>query len=702
MGIFSVLVDAPAYAGLGDALDYTSEVPLEPGQLVRVPLGRREVLGVVWDSAPAQHLDPAALRAVIEAHAGLPALNPAWRKLVQFAAQYYQRALGEMAAQALPPALRSLSAERLARRLNKQGASTRAGAGPASHSPTMAEAPPPTPEQASVLTTLAAPDASGTSLLFGSTGSGKTEVYLQRMASVLSADPQAQALIMVPEINLTPQLQERVRSRFEPLYGPGCVVSMHSAMTPVQRLNAWLSAHLGHARIVLGTRLAVFASMPGLRLIVVDEEHDPSYKQQEGARYSARDLAVYRGHLEGIQVILGSATPSLESWHKSRPCEGEDGGGRYLRLAMPSRVGATALPEVRCVDMRLMPKGTLFAPLLLDAMRERVDQGEQVMVLLNRRGWAPVLVCSDCDWKSECPHCSAYRVFHREDRTLRWHHCGLTGRVPRHCPGCGNLDLGWQGRGTEQLQEHLQQWFAQRAHPSGRPYGVLRIDADSTRLKGHLEQQLAQVHSGEVDVLVGTQMIAKGHDFRRMGLVVVADPDGALFSADFRAPERLFALLMQADGRAGRAAREPGAAPAQVLVQTRHPEHPLFEALKRHDYPGFAQSQLLDRQAAGMPPFTHQALVRTQARAIEDALDFLEAARQLGLTMAGEWVTLYPAVPMAMPRVANAERAQMLIESPNRAALQHFLSQWSTTLHEQRALHKRVTRWAVDIDPQAI
>jgi primosomal protein N' (replication factor Y) len=631
-------------------------------------------------------------------------MNFAWRKMVQFAAQYYQRSLGEVALQALPPQLRTLSSEQLARRLKKMnapgGKKTRATS--FDDATETVRVPTPTPEQARVLEALQGADQQRTALIFGSTGSGKTEVYLQRMAAVLAGDPQAQALIMVPEINLTPQLEERVRSRFEPLYGPGCVVSMHSGMTPAQRLGAWLAAHLGQARIVLGTRLAVFASMPGLRLIVVDEEHDPSYKQQEGARYSARDLAVYRGHQEGIQVILGSATPSLESWHQSRPAGADDAGGRYVRLAMPSRVGLSTLPQVRCVDMRLMPKGTLFAPLLLDAMRERVDQGEQVMVLLNRRGWAPVLVCSDCEWKSECPHCSAYRVFHREDRTLRCHHCGLTGRVPRHCPACGNLDLGWQGRGTEQLEDHLEQWFARQAHPSGRPYGVLRIDADSSRLKGSLEHQLAQVHSGNVDVLVGTQMIAKGHDFRRMGLVVVADPDGALFSADFRAPERMFALLMQAAGRAGRAERAADAPPAQVLIQTRHPDHPLFAALQAHDYPGFAQSQLSDRQAAGMPPFTHQALVRAEARTMNDALAFLEASRTQGMPQAGVRVTLYPPVPMAMQRVANAERAQMLIESPNRAALQQFLSQWAATLHAERARHKRVLRWAVDIDPQSI
>lgn len=698
VGIFSVLVDTPAHSGLTGTLDYTSEAELQAGQLVRVPLGHREVLGVVWDSPPAGDLAPEALRAAQVLSAELPPLNANWRGLVQFAAQYYQRSPGEVALHALPPALRRLQAQQLSRRLKK--GLTPAKALPESPSPSL---PQPTPEQALVLTELAQPDATGrTHLLFGTTGSGKTEVYLRRMASVLALDARAQALIMVPEINLTPQLERQVRERFEPLFGAGCVVSMHSAMTPAQRLQAWLAAHLGRARIVLGTRLSVFASMPGLRLIVVDEEHDPSYKQQEGARYSARDLAVYRGHLEGVQVILGSASPSLESWHQSRPSTAHDTGGRYVRLQMSNRVGDVALPEIRCIDMRAMPKGTLFAPRLLDAMKERVDQGEQVMVLLNRRGWAPVLMCTECDWKSQCPQCSAYRVIHREDRTLRCHHCGLTHRVPRICPACGQHDLGWQGRGTEQLQEFLEQWFARHRHPTGRSYEVMRLDADSTRFKGSLERQLGQVHAGEVDVLVGTQMIAKGHDFKHIGMVVVADSDGALFSVDFRAPERLFALLLQAAGRAGRALRSGAATPAQVWIQTRQPEHPLFAALRKYDYPGFAEQQLQERQGVGMPPFHHQALVRAEARQLSDALDFLNAARAEGLDQAGEQVTLYPAVPMAMQKVANAERAQMLIESSHRGALQQFLAVWSTRLQAQQGQHRRVLRWAIDVDPQAI
>jgi primosomal protein N' (replication factor Y) len=541
----------------------------------------------------------------------------------------------------------------------------------------------------------------GPFLLFGATGSGKTEVYLRCVQALLERDPQAQALVMVPEINLTPQLEQRFAMRF----GTEAVVSLHSGMTNPQRLKSWLAAHSGAARIVLGTRMAVFASMPALRLIIVDEEHDPSYKQQEGARYSARDLAVYRGRLEHAKVILGSATPSLESWHHSRPAAE---GGRYVRLEMPSRVGdghdgAGALPWVRRVDMNHQPKGAVFSPPLLQAITERIARGEQCMVFLNRRGYAPVLHCNDCDWKSECPHCSAYRVFHKIDRTLRCHHCGYSERVPRACPGCGSPDIRPMGRGTEKLEEHLAELLADVRRPDGSAVRIVRIDADTTKLKGELETQLAQVHSGEVDVLVGTQMIAKGHDFRRITLVAAANPDSALFSSDFRAPERLFSLLMQAAGRAGRDAGI--SAQSEMWVQTQHPTHPLYDNLKKHDYPGFAAQQLKEREQAGLPPFSFQALVRAEARTQETAQAFLNAASALGTeAAAGLNVTLYPAVPMSVQRVANVERAQMLIESPSRAALQRFLAGWHDTLHavRQGPEGKGLIRWAVDVDPLAI
>ena len=635
------------------------------------------------------------LRTIASVLEGLAPLSAHWRQLVQFAALYYQRSTGEVALAALPSQLRELSAEQWARRLKRKPKATMPFEGATHAMPT------PTDEQSQVLADIA--HNKGPFLLFGNTGSGKTEVYLRAAQAELERNPQAQILVMVPEINLTPQLLERFRARFAPRWGTDCLVAMHSSLTPAQRLKNWLAAHNGDARIVLGTRMAVFASMPHLQLIVVDEEHDPSYKQQEGARYSARDLAIYRGQLESAKVILGSATPSLESWYHSRPATASQAAGRYMRLAMPSRVGHGTLPQVRRVDMNRQPYKTVFSHHLLDAMRERLARGEQILVLLNRRGYAPVLSCHDCGWKSECPHCSAYRVFHKLDRTLRCHHCGFTQPVPRACPSCGNVDISPLGRGTEQLEEHLAELLADVRRPDGEPIRIARIDADSTRLKGELERQLAEVHAGAVDVLVGTQMIAKGHDFRRVTLVAALNTDGALFSSDFRAPERLFSLLMQAAGRAGRDANMQLVSPCEMWVQSHHPLHPLFETLKQHDYPAFAEQQLQERAQATLPPFSFQALVRAEARSQEAAQGFLNAARDAGAALADELlVDLYPAVPMTIQRVANIERAQMLIECTSRKALQHFLAHWQADLHALRSAHRQVIRWAVDVDPLAI
>ena len=697
-----VAVHTPAHAALGDLLSYVAPAALPAGTLVRVPLGRREVLGVAWQSQPMGEADEALeLKPVGAALDALAPLGEAWRDLVTFAARYYQRSLGEIALAALPPQLRDLSSVQLTRRLKRQG-------GPVADAPeadAAAGALPVSPEQADALQRIAAEP--GPFLLFGSTGSGKTEVYLQAVATLLARAPDAQALVMVPEINLTPQLEARFRERFEARFGAGAVVSLHSGMTNPQRLASWLAAHAGTARIVLGTRMAVFASMPGLALIVVDEEHDPSYKQQEGARYSARDLAVWRGRREDAKVILGSATPSLGSWHQSRPAEAGDPGGRYLRLAMPSRIGAGALPAVRLVDMRLQPSKTVLSGVLLDAIGQRIARGEQSMVFLNRRGYAPVLACGDCDWKSECPHCSAYRVFHKIDRTLRCHHCGFTERVPRACPACGNPDIAPVGRGTEQLEEHLGTLFASVTRPDGSPVRIARIDADSTKKQGALAAQLAAVHAGEVDVLVGTQMIAKGHDFRRITLVAAVNPDGALFSSDFRAPERLFSLLMQSAGRAGRDAAYLAAqgSTAEMWLQTHHTDHALFAALRRHDYPAFAAGELAQRSAAQMPPFAFQALLRADARTQAAAQAFLQAASAAAETLeGGEHVVRYPAVPLTIQRVANVERAQMLLESHSRAALQRLLAQWQPVLNALRRTPegKGVIRWLIDVDPHQI
>ncbi|RZJ25755.1 MAG: primosomal protein N' [Haliea sp.] len=711
----SIVVATPAHSSVAGPLTYASEWPLASGTLVRVPLGKREVLGVVWEALPdSGDLPPAQARAVLGALDGLAPLSATWRRLVAFTASYYQRSIGEVALAALPPQLRELSAVQLARRLKRPLTLV-------PDTPDTTNLIALSPEQARAVAEFYAD--SRPALLFGATGSGKTEVYLRAAARVLAQDARAQVLVMVPEINLTPQLQARFEERFAHL-GKAQVVALHSGLTPAQRLKSWMAAHAGQARLVLGTRMAIFASLPNLRLIVVDEEHDPSYKQQEGARYSARDLAVYRAMIESspnnagesveagadhegkppglCRVLLGSATPSLESWQATVV-------GRYQRLTMSERIGGAeqqgSLPAVRLVDMNHQPKHCTIAPPLLDAVAQRIARGEQSLIFLNRRGYAPVLACHDCGWKSECPHCSAFRVFHKMDRTLRCHHCGFTERVPRACPGCGNIDIAPLGKGTERLEEHIGELLAGVTRPDGSALRIARIDADTTRLKGALEAQLASVHAREVDVLVGTQMIAKGHDFRHITLVAAINPDGALFSSDFRAPERLFGLLMQAAGRAGRdAERGEG---SEMWVQTFHPQHPLFAALKKHDYPAFATQELQEREAAGMSPFGFSALVRAEAREQSVAQGFLNAAAAAAQAQAlpgGEAVTPYPAVPMTIQRVANIERAQMLVESPSRAALQRFLAAWQPLLHQtrQQGDFKSLIRWAIDVDPLAI
>ncbi len=675
-----VALETPAHAGLGAVLSYRSEQALAPGSLVRVPLGRRETAGIVWRDSEGADAG-VVLKPVAQHLSAIAPLPPAWLALVEFAAGYYQRGLGELALAVLPPELRKLDAAQLAQRVSRLAKRLARAPQPAAHAQT--PRPQPNAEQAAALAAVDAALAEPRPLpllLHGVTGSGKTEVYLGATERVLAAG--RQALVLVPEINLTPQLEARFAARF-----PGRrLVSLHSALTPAQRLRHWLLAHLGQADLVLGTRLAVFAPLPRLGLVVVDEEHDPSFKQQEGARYSARDLAVWRAHDAGVPVLLGSATPSLETWQRVLE-------GRYRRLALAQRIGGGTLPRVRVFDMRTLPRGAeppALAPPLVDAIRARTDRGEQSLLLLNRRGYAPVLHCGACGWKSGCPHCSAWRVFHKADRTLRCHHCGLCEPVPRACPDCGNLDIAPIGRGTEKLQEQLAERLPQAR--------IGRLDADSTRGEGRLEQQLQAVHAGEVDVLVGTQMLAKGHDFRRVTLVAAVNPDTALFSSDFRAPERLFALLMQAAGRAGRDAAQSER--SEMWVQTWHPQHALYTALRAHDYEAFAAAQLAERQAAGLPPFSHLALLRADARTREAAAGFLHDAQALAQAQPG--ITVYPPVPPHVAKVADVERMQMLLESPSRPALQRMLADWLPALHDLRARHKGLLRWAIDIDPLAI
>jgi primosomal protein N' (replication factor Y) len=705
-----VIVDVP----LPQPLDYRLPEELaqaRPGDRCLVPVGRRKLVGIVVALAAASALPAQRIRPVEALLQDLPPLDAHWLALTHFAATYYQHPWGEVALPALPALLRRPPGPRHAQslaRLRAQRPTVVPHAPPAAPLPHALH-----PEQqaavAAIAAALAAP-APGFApfLLFGVTGSGKTDVYLAAIAMALRRSATAQALLLVPEINLTPQLQARLRDHF-----PGePIVALHSGMADAERAAAWLAGHEGRARIVLGTRLAVFASLPHLALVAVDEEHDPSYKAGDGVRYSARDLAVKRAQLAGVPVVLGSATPALETWSQAA-------ARRYVRLdltrrAAPAAVSeagppgpaGAALPTVELIDLKRDPlEHGLTAP-LRQALAQTLARGEQALVFLNRRGYAPVVACGACGWLSECPHCATFAAFHKVDRVLRCHHCGWQQPVPRACPTCGNQDLDAVGQGTQRIEERLAIEL-----PGAR---IARIDRDSTRRQGAARDALAAVHAGDTDVLVGTQMIAKGHDFQNVSLVAVLNADAQLVNTDFRAPERLFATLMQVAGRAGR-----GQSPGRVLIQTRFPGHPLFAALVRHDYPAFAAAQLQDRRDARLPPYVAQALLTAQARAMELAIAWLEAARASGAALAAEAgyaVRLFDAVPMPLPRVAAIDRAQLLVEADQRSVLQAFLAAWLARLREASRTpggaaestaargppRAAGARWQIDVDPQHI
>ncbi|HRJ25508.1 MAG TPA: primosomal protein N', partial [Thauera sp.] len=508
-------------------------------------------------------------------------------------------------------------------------------------------------------------------LLHGVTGSGKTEVYLRLAAHALAQGQQV--LMLVPEIALTPQLEQRVAQRF----AAANVVSLHSALADGARSRGFVQALTGRADIVLGTRLAVFAPLPRLGLILVDEEHDASYKQQEGVRYSARDVAVWRARQRGVPIVLGSATPSLETWYHAR-------SERYALQTLSQRAVAATLPAVHCIDTRRLKLDEGLSPGLQAAIGQRLERGEQSLVFLNRRGYAPVLSCPSCGWVSRCPHCSANLVVHLADRRLRCHHCGCDGSIPHACPSCGNQDIQPFGRGTQRIEARLAERFPQAR--------VLRVDRDAARTRAQWEKLLDTIAAGEADILVGTQMMAKGHDFPRLTLVGVIGADASLHAADFRAPERLFQQLMQVGGRAGR-----GTLPGTVLIQTEYPGHPLYQHLGRHDFDAFARMALQERRSAGFPPFTHQAMLRADAPALDDAVEFLRHARRLAEALAPEGLRLYDPVPMRMTRLARRERAQLLIEADQRGLLQAFLLSWIEMLYRQRTA--RELRWQIDVDP---
>jgi primosomal protein N' (replication factor Y) len=666
--ILNIALDTP----LNSCFDYRwqCEAGAEPevGQLAMVNFGRREVVGLIVEVKYQTDVPADKLKDALAVRSQLAPLTPAWLALAAFAADYYQRPLGEVALPGLPKNLRVLTTVALDRALNKLGKHDE------SHDSTPADVPVLNGAQQAAADAIGGARGFTPILLYGVTGSGKTEVYLQACAQVLARESEGQILILVPEINLTPQLEGNIRARF-----PGVMLAtLHSSLSEGERMLHWLAAHQGKARIILGTRLAILASLPQLKMIVIDEEHDPSYKQQEGLRYSARDLAVWRARQLAIPIVLGSATPSLESWHHA-------GSGRYRRLDLRERaVKDAVLPRVKLLDMeRDKPKDGLTSHLVA-ALRQRMERGEQSLLFLNRRGYAPVICCEACGWISNCTRCTSFMVLHKPEHRLRCHHCSLELRIPRHCPDCGNVDLQPLGRGTQRVEEGLQQMF-----PEAR---ILRIDADSTRRKGSAQAAFDSVHRGEVDILIGTQMVAKGHDFKKLTLVGILNPDTALFSQDYRASERLFAQLMQVAGRAGRAARLEGGSVSEVLIQTRYAAHPLYSAVVNHDYERFATSLLAERRQAALPPYMYQALLRAEAADLASAIAFLQQARDC---IVADAITVNDPIPMTMTRVHNVDRAQLLVESASRPALQAFLKEWLAAL---RAMKTRV-KWSLEVDP---
>jgi len=630
------------------------------GDRVTVPLGRRNRTGVVIEAESATALAFERLKAIVDVRTDAPRLSAQWIELMRFLSTYYQRPLGETVVSALPPRLRSLKP--LPRKsLNGEPYSASARFVPIHEL---------TADQASAVSAIATKlGGFATVLLHGVTGSGKTEVYLHLIARVLEKG--GQALVLVPEISLTPQLEGRFREAFPEAQ----LALMHSGLEDVARTTAWLQAARGDAGIILGTRLAVLAPLPKLALIVVDEEHDSSFKQQEGLRYSARDAAVYRAKLAGCPVVLGSATPSLESWYNFRQ-------GRYERIELAQRASPGArLPAVRTVDLRAHPAEHGFCAPLLEAISQRLARREQSLVFINRRGYAPVLTCEACGWYAGCARCTGRLVLHAPDRRLHCHHCGGQQPIPRACPTCGNVDLKAMGRGTQRVEETLAARF-----PEAR---IVRIDRDSARRRAELTRTLAEIRRGVGDILVGTQILAKGHDFPNLTFVGVLNADTALLSTDYRAAERLYAVLSQVAGRAGR--REQ---PGEVLVQTRYPDHPLFAALARHDFSGFAESQLTERHNAGFPPHVFEAVLRAEAPQLASAITFLREAR--ALQQAPDAVRVFDPVPHVLTRRSGFERAQLVMQSASRSALQAHLAALGAQLYETAP---RGIRWHLDVDP---
>ena len=715
-----IAVNVPLSDGL---LTYSHSEPLPLGARVLVPFRNKTVVGIVWETDIAPDMDAARILSVQTAFSDEPPLPESWRDLLSFTSRYYHYPTGQAVFAALPQGLKETRAVEMPQpplfyalneagraqtpppaRFNKKAALWDAllsgGMTMAALKQVNAQAAKlieDWAEQGWIETAEAAKPVLRPSefrlnadqqqasdeiqtafgsfqpfLLYGITGSGKTEVYFDAMAKVLAQG--RQVLFLLPEINLTPQLLKRVEDRFADV--PTAV--LHSQMAAGKRTQDYLRAMLGQAKLVIGTRLAVFTPLPDVGLIVVDEEHDGSFKQDNELRYHARDLAVWRAKQSGCPVVLGSATPSLESWHKAQ-------SGAYRLLQLTERAHTTAqLPQVDILNVGRLKLDNGFSPQALQLLKQNFEAGGMSLVYLNRRGFAPALFCGDCGHTFGCPNCSAKMVLHQRARQLRCHHCDHREPIPFKCPDCGNQDLTAVGHGTQRVEETLRAFLPKAA--------VVRVDRDSTAHKNDWADLYRRIADNEIDILVGTQMLAKGHDFARLNLVIVLNADGSLYSADFRAPERLFAELMQVSGRAGRADK-----PGKVLIQTQLPEHPVFAAVKAQDYAVFAENELNERQMFAMPPFGFQTAVRADAPRVADAMEFLNAAKETLAPLLPESVSQFGAAPMLMVRLAERERAQIFLESTSRQDLHRAVSLWVQVLQQNR---DGKIRWSVDVDVQ--
>ena len=701
--------------------------PLQPGMRVKVPFGSSVRTGVVLEAAGESEIEAGRLRRITERLDDEPSIPPPLLRMLVWAADYYHHPIGEVVRTALPAGLRrarpAAPAARAWRltgtaagscalaRAPRQAAvvaaleeAARTGGEPClaetqlrsipSWRPAvralarkgwvepLAASPPPagavsklaTPNESQARAVDAIASAAGSFrafLLDGVTGSGKTEVYLFAIDRLVRSGAD-QALVLVPEIGLTPQLVARFREAL-----PVPISVIHSGMPAGERTRSWEAARTGASRVVIGTRSAVFTPLCRPALIVVDEEHDPSYKQQDGFRYSARDLALMRGSIEGVPVVLGSATPSLETIHLCA-------AGRCRRLRLAERAGGARMPRIVLHDVRRQPLAAGLSERLIEAIDERLRRREQTLLFVNRRGFAPVVLCHDCGEAIECRHCDSRLVLHRADRRLRCHHCGAEQGIPVRCAACESPDLVSVGSGTQRLAEGLSERF-----PSAR---VLRVDRDSTRRRGELDRMVRAARDGSADILVGTQMLAKGHDFPRVTLVGVVDADAGLLSPDFRAPERVAQLVTQVAGRAGR-----GTLAGEVIVQTRRPRHPLLTALAREGYPAFAAEALAERDEIRLPPFARLVLLRAEASARAASTGFLATARELAGGLHRPGVEVMGPVPSPMERQGGRYRAQLLLRSTSRTNLQAFLQPWVERLAGIRT--PRGLRWSLDVDP---